>query len=532
MQKLEAWLEANPEKVFFILLLFAVPAFFFNLGLLPLFADEPTRANVALEMILSKNYAVPTIAGEYYYNKPPLYNWILASFYLLTNNFSEFVTRLPALVPLFLFAITIFYSVKYFLKDTRIAALSGILFMVNGRMLFYDSMLGHIDIFYSWLTFLSFMSIFYFYERKQWFLLFLVSYLITAFTFLAKGLPSIVFQGFTILTLLVYTKNFKKLFSWQHILCGLLCLVIIGAYFLNYSRYNPDLTGYFSTIWDQSSQRTAVRVGFWPTLKYILLFPIEHAGHLFPASLLILFCFNSGFVHAVKRTPFLKYITLVFLVNIVVYWLSPQTRPRYLLMLYPLLFTLWSYAFFTFRDKLHRVNKIFEVLLLVISILFTLSVLAVPFAGLDAFVPALLYKVTGIFILLAFFTWLVYKLESQKIVAFIAILLVARLAFSFFVLPYRLNHNDNRYYKNISIEMGSDSQGKDFYFYKYHPDVLAIPFYDRLIFYIERTRMSQVKVVEEDIKPGYYLTFGENLQNPKAVLLKTYKSNLKLFEVK
>ena len=78
MQELEKFLARHPEKGFFLLLLFALPAFFINLGLLPLFADEPTRANVALEMILSGNYSVPTIGGEYYYNKPPFYNWILA----------------------------------------------------------------------------------------------------------------------------------------------------------------------------------------------------------------------------------------------------------------------------------------------------------------------------------------------------------------------------------------------------------------------------------------------------------------------
>ena len=217
MQRLEKFLSLYPERGFFLLLLLALPAFFINLGLLPLFADEPTRANVALEMIISKNYSVPTVGGEYYYNKPPLYNWILAGVYQLTGSYSEFATRLPAIIPMFLFAITIFYSVCYFIKDKRVALVSGMLFLVNGRMLIYDSMLGHIDIFYSWLTFGSFMLIFFFFEKKQWFWLFFTSYLITALTFLSKGLPSVVFQGFTLIALLAYTKNLKKLFSWQHI---------------------------------------------------------------------------------------------------------------------------------------------------------------------------------------------------------------------------------------------------------------------------------------------------------------------------
>ncbi len=168
MQKLENFLSQNPEKVFFLLLILAIPAFFINLGLLPLFADESTRANVALEMVISGNYSVPTVGGEYYYNKPPFYNWILAGLYRLTGNYSEFITRLPALIPMFFFAVTIYYSVRYFLRDKWIALISGILFLVNGRMLIYDSMLGHIDIFYSWLTFGSFMLIFFFFQKKNY----------------------------------------------------------------------------------------------------------------------------------------------------------------------------------------------------------------------------------------------------------------------------------------------------------------------------------------------------------------------------
>lgn len=531
MQKIEKFLNQHPEKAFFLLLLFALPVFLINLGLLPLFADEPTRANVALEMILSGNYSVPTIGGEYYYNKPPFYNWILAGLYQLTGSYSEFVTRLPAIIPMFLFAITIFYSVKHFIKDKRVAVLAGILFLVNGRMLIYDSMLGHIDIFYSWLTYGSFMLIFYFFERKQWFWLFFSSYLITAITFLCKGLPSIVFQGFTLIALLAYTGNLKKLFSWQHILSGIFCLVIIGAYFLNYYQYNPNLEGYLSTIWDQSSKRTATEFGVLATALHMISFPFEHAGHLFPASLILLFCFHKGFIHGITRIPFLKYLTVVFLVNIWVYWLSPQTRPRYLLMLYPLLFIMWSHAYYTYRDSLPKTNKIFEGVILALAIGVCLAVPAALFFDLSVYVPFLNVKVLLIFIMCCLFTWLIYQFKSYKLWAFVGLLLTVRLAFSLFVLPQRAYHKEDTYYRQAAIEMGNISKGKPFFFYQYHPGELAIPFHDRLIFYIERTRMEQVKFTENKVKPGYYFTFDRDLKDPDARLIRTYR-DLKFYEVK
>jgi 4-amino-4-deoxy-L-arabinose transferase-like glycosyltransferase len=531
MQKLEEFLIRYPKKGFFILLLFALPAFFINLGLLPLFADEPTRADVALEMILSGNYAVPTIGGEFYYNKPPLYNWILAGIYQVTGSYSEFVTRLPAIIPMFLFAITIFYSVSYFTKDKRIALVSGMLFLLNGRMLIYDSMLGHIDIFYSWLTFGSFMLIFFFFEKKKWFWLFFTSYFITALAFLCKGLPSVVFQGFTLLALLAYTKNLIKLFSWQHILSGIFCLLIIGGYFYNYYQYNPNIEGYLSTIWDQSSKRTATEFGLIATILHMTLFPLEHLGHLFPASLLLLFCLHKDFIPGIKFNPFLKYVAIVFLANIWVYWLSPQTRPRYLLMLYPLLFIIWSHAYYTYKDRLPKTNKVFENILLAIGIVVCLAVPASLFFGLSLYVPHLELKVILIFILCVLFTWLIYRLHTQKFLGFIGLLLTVRLAFSFFVLPHRAHYKIENQYKHIAIEMGNISKGKQFFFYQYHPGEADIPFHDRLIFYIERTRMQKVKFTEDKTKPGYYFTFDRDLKDPDALLIKKYQ-HLKLYQVK
>ena len=92
---------------FFISAITLLVIFLVNLGLLPLFADEPTRAVVALEMMYSDNYWVPTINGDYYYRKPPFYNWIIASLFGITGSKSEFIFRLPSVIPLFLFGMTI-----------------------------------------------------------------------------------------------------------------------------------------------------------------------------------------------------------------------------------------------------------------------------------------------------------------------------------------------------------------------------------------------------------------------------------------
>jgi 4-amino-4-deoxy-L-arabinose transferase-like glycosyltransferase len=531
MQLLEKFFEKNPGKVFFILLLLAVPAFFINLGLQPLFADEPTRANVALEMILSHQYAIPTIAGEYYYNKPPMYNWLLAASYLISSGFSEFVTRLPAMIPLFLFAITIFYAASYFLKDKRIGAVSGISSLIYGRMISYDSMIGHIDILYSWLTFISFMAIFYFFQKKKWFLLFFISYTITAITFLMKGLPSIVFQGITLITLLVYSKNFLKLFSWQHIISGIVCLLIIGMYFYNYSLYNPNLATYFNTMWDQSSQRTALQTDVLKTVSYVLLFPFDQLWQLFPASPLMLFCFHRDFIKGIRQNPFLTYSAFIFIANILVYWASPETRPRYILMLYPLLLIIWTHAYFTYRNSYPFLSKIFNASLLILCLLVTLFIPAALFAGLEEFVSNLYLKVVLIFSCCLFLTWNIYRSKEYKIIYFLAFMIMLRLAFSWFVLPHRYEHGSSRHEKDLATDAGKISKGQPFYLYQYHPHVLKLPLHHKYIFYIERTRMQPINFTETDSLPGYYFTFDRKLSNPSARLVKSYQNDMKLFWV-
>lgn len=64
--------------------------------------DEIRRGLVTLEMMLRDNYMVPTINGELYLNKPPLYNWLLALSYK-AFGVNEFALRIPVIAAIFWF---------------------------------------------------------------------------------------------------------------------------------------------------------------------------------------------------------------------------------------------------------------------------------------------------------------------------------------------------------------------------------------------------------------------------------------------
>ncbi|MCD4679049.1 MAG: glycosyltransferase family 39 protein, partial [Bacteroidales bacterium] len=233
MNRLILYLRSNNLALYIIAIILLFPALFINLGLLPLITDEPTRGIVALEMTLTDNYFVPTINGEFYYNKPPLYNWILILSTKLCGGFSEFALRLPTVISLLLFGFLIFVFVRKH-YGYKIAILNALILITGGRILFWDSFQGLIDIFYSTLVFLSFMLIYHFYQKSKFYYLFLFSYLITVLGFLMKGMPSLLFQGLTLLVFFIYMKNWKKLFSLAHFTGIFLFALIIGSYYYTY----------------------------------------------------------------------------------------------------------------------------------------------------------------------------------------------------------------------------------------------------------------------------------------------------------
>ena len=58
-----------------------------------------------------------------------------------------------------------YYSDKH--QSRQFAWINALMFLSCGRILFWDSMLGYIDIFYSWICFLQFMVIFQLSKKFQ-----------------------------------------------------------------------------------------------------------------------------------------------------------------------------------------------------------------------------------------------------------------------------------------------------------------------------------------------------------------------------
>ncbi|GAP42654.1 4-amino-4-deoxy-L-arabinose transferase [Lentimicrobium saccharophilum] len=430
----------NPWFFYAFAVVMLIPALLWHLGFLAINfpTDEPTRAIVALEMIVSGNYITPTINGDFYYNKPPLYNWIIIAYYRLAGNYSEFTLRLPVVVGLLLFGLTIFWFVRRHLGNKQ-GFIVAILFITSGRILFWDSFLGLIDITFSWLVYLSFMLIYHFREKKQYLALFLVSYLLTGITFLMKGLPSLVFQGITLLAVFSYNREFRKLFSWRHFAGIGLFLMIIGAYYYAYFQVHPFDLKIFKTLFSESEKRTIINYGWVRFTTHLFTFPLEMFYHFFPWSVLWIYFFRRDFRSTLREHPFLRFNFIVFIFNIIIYWTSPESYPRYIFMLFPPLFTILVFHFFRDLAKNGKYSRVVEYFLMGVMVLGIIAAIPMPLLKQTNFVDHAWLKAGVMFFTMLLLTWLYYKLKEQRMIIFAAAMLMIRIGFDWFIIPPRYN---------------------------------------------------------------------------------------------
>lgn len=454
-----------------LIVILLIPALFINLGLMPFILDEATRALVALEMIFSNNYIVPTINGEFYYNKPPLFNWILIGAVKLTGNYSEFAFRLPVVLSLIGFAVTVYFTLKNEL-GREVAFLTAIALITCGRIFFYDSFKGLIDITFSWITYSAFWSVYYFNKQGKLFWLFFVSWLFTSLGFLMKGLPSIIFQGITLLVFFIYTKQFRSLFSWKHLAGGLIFVLLVGGYFLWYSQYN-SLDNYWDALWSESAKRTVIEESLISSLAHLFTFPLEFLYHFLPWTLLLLFLIGKGRLKQLFSLPPARFIILIFLSNILVYWFSPAIYPRYLFMFLPLAFGIGAYSYYQFGRDSGLDRYFWQPLMIVFSLAFALVLSALPLIGKEGH----FIEMQAVWIILLILSWVlavgIIKYKSQRIYIFILVLILSRISFNFFVLPDRIISGNVNMLKDKAVEAAKVTENEKVFLYKdcliHHP---------------------------------------------------------------
>ncbi len=413
-------------------LLLYIFSLLFNLGAMPLHLEESRRAFIALELQYNQNWWVPTQLGERYYRKPPLFNWMLLVFFELFGT-NEFSARLLTVLSLLTMGAVHFQITRIYLNPP-VAFFSTALLLISVDFYFYFSMIAEIDLFYSMITYVAFLLLFHYYQKGNYWLMFIIPYTLHALGLLTKGLPSILFTGITTLAFLALTRKWRLLFSIQHITGSLVFLIIALGYFYIYSQYQ-SLESYFASLWSQSSERTLLQNGILKLLNHLFSFLLDTLKNILPAALIALPLFLQKKVKIQWQHPLIQFASVVFAANFIVYWFSPGARARYIYMLYPFLILILTHGYFQLKEYRTPGKKVLESIFGIAGVLFAMGMLVFPFLPMFEFLTEKWVIAILLFLSTSGYLVLYWKFPVNRLFNFILLFVFVRIFFDAAVIP-------------------------------------------------------------------------------------------------
>ena len=448
----------------FILLAFGLlmAGLFLHLGKQPLYLEEPRRAIIAMEMAERGNFWIPTELGEYYYNKPPVFNWVLMGSASLFGGFHEWAMRLPTVLST-LGIITLMWFMGRRYVDEHFGLLSGLIFATCGSVLLFFSQLGEIDLFYALISLAGFAVLFHGYEQRQWWWMFGGFYAFHAIGMLTKGLPSVVFIGLTLPAWLWYKKDLKRLTSVAHVGGIILFVIITGGYLYQYSHFN-SLEPLLKVWLGQAGERTVAEQGIQRLLGHLLLYPLDTLKDLLPFSLLIVFVWRKDIFQVLKRNEWVMYSALVTAVNFPVYWISPGAKQRYLYMFFPLILAvcLWMWR----NAEASAPKKVFRMLSGIFLVLVACGGTAMFFLPQFGFLSGgiAMGVIAGFCFLILLGWW--KKQDHKEIHAMILAMMILRIIFDLTIIPLRARDSGARTDQLTAFQIDSIVGKSPLYFFR------------------------------------------------------------------
>lgn len=485
-----------------LILLLILPAYLTNLGKLRLIDDESLRVIVGLEMKISGDYITPTVGGDNYFKKPPVFNWILASAYSVTGNYSELTQRITSLVFLFLFGLSVFFIIKkrYGLRAGYITAL---LFIANGRILIYESLFGLIDITYSWLIFCNFILIYSLRKRGKYLQLFIFSYVITAVAFLMKGIPTLAFQGITLLVAFIPEGKFRILLSWKHFISIFLLFLILGGYYYAFSVRNPgEISTLLSTLFKESADKSVVGFGIKDMFFHVFDYSFQILYNFVPPTLVVIFFFSKKPFNLIRNDPFLLYLSHVLIFNIIIYLISPISFMRYVIMFIPIVSLLFTVYYLKEKEGHTLHIRLLEILFMIFTATMLLGMPAFAIIKKTGFVNHAWLKV--VVLMLGFVTTFVFMIRQKniRIELMIISLLLTRIAFDWFILPSRVHNNWEIHAKLDSQRLARETADLPLYELR-NGKTRYLP--TPLLYYMTAEKQKIIRARDKMDIPGYYL---------------------------
>jgi 4-amino-4-deoxy-L-arabinose transferase-like glycosyltransferase len=186
---------------FWVSLAVAIFVMFFGLGDTPLLdPDEPVYAQTPLEMLNSGDLMSPRIYGNFWYDKPPMYYWLVASAFAGIGP-SEFASRLPSAIFGVLTVVVVYFSASRHFGQ-RAGTISSLI-LATSLEFFY---LGKASVTDMTLTFCLTVALLSFLGERYWFF-----YLFSALAVLTKGPVGILLPGAVVFLYILFAGKWREI---------------------------------------------------------------------------------------------------------------------------------------------------------------------------------------------------------------------------------------------------------------------------------------------------------------------------------
>jgi len=482
---------SKQEKVFiFVIIALAVFGYFYNLGISPFLLEEPRRGLIAFEMILNDNYWVPTVMGDYYYKKPPVFNWLIVLSYKVFG-YHEIAQRVVSILSHFGLSIIIYLFVKN-RGGIRIAIFSALGYALGVEFLFYYSLLGEIDLFYAFVTSSSIFAIIHFGDKKQYWSLFIIVYCLTAMGFLTKGITSLPYTAISLLVYFIHKKEFKVLLGIKHVTGIILLFFLLGGFFWKYSQYAP-VEEWANTLFSESADK-ATDGGLIEFIKHFLSFPFVALAIVFPATVFLIPWIKGKRYRKFKESPLAYLCLLIFAFNFLIYWVSIGAQTRYI---YPLLPFLIIFLTAAPGESSEREGSIRVVTQSVygITLIALIGVFFVP--NLDS-VKNLNASIAVLMLATLSLGFLYKRLKLNNYLVILMCLVILKIGFSSIMPVVRAYDSGSAADKRRALKMAELTKGESIY--RYNGIIIDL----KSSFYIERDK-QELLLSDNSFEKEYYL---------------------------
>lgn len=290
-------------------------------------AEEARRLLVAFEMSKAGDFLRPTLHGEPYFNKPPLFNWIVSAFAGIVG-WKELTVRLPSLLSVLATTLLVCYVSHRLYRDRIHSLLSGLIFVTSLDILYWYGWLGEIDVSLAFLVSLMIFCQLWYFKTERWQYV-VVAGVIAGIGFLLKGFPAYVFFSISLLTTALSEHKFARLFAFPALMCYLISLLIPLLWLLQL----PQPAEHMKVLFSESASRVETSKDVGRFLTHLVKYPLLTLKQTLPASLFVILAIALG---RVRLDGASKTLALLCLFNYLPYLFAAGSRGRYILPLFPI----------------------------------------------------------------------------------------------------------------------------------------------------------------------------------------------------